>query len=199
MKVLALILAALITAASASAQSPAGPPLRLVASLPPIEAQAVLEPLQGRSVAYQRLCRAQLLTKLNRILETRDTPRGLVVTVPDSLLSNGSTVPPETSKKLAQIAELFPPDVTIRVQGYTDHRGSDAENEANSYRRAQIVQDVLSANDPLPRRIPTAGFVSNAPVPGRSSRRVEIVISGQGIGETPLSARTWALASVRGI
>ena len=147
------------------------------------------EPLQQRSVAYQRLCRSQLLAKLNRILETRDTPRGLVVMVPDSLLSNGNTVPPETSKKLAQIAEIFPPDVTVRVQGYTDHRGTDAENEANSYRRAQTVQDVLAANDPLPRPIAIAGFVSSAPLTGRANRRVEIVISGPGIGQTVASRR----------
>lgn len=179
MKVIAIIFAVLTAAAGASAES-----------LAPIEAQVVHEPLQRRSVAYQRLCRSQLLSKLNRILETRDTPRGLVITVTDSMLSNGTVVPPETAEKLARIAELFPPDVKVRVQGYTDHRGSEAENEAASYRRAQAVQDVLMANDPLPRSIAVAGFVSSAaPQAGRSNRRVEIVISGQGIGETMSSYR----------
>ena len=165
------------------------PSLHRAAYVPPIEAEVVNEPLQRRSVVYQRLCRAQLLAKLDRILPTRDTTRGLIVTVPDSLLSNRNTVPPETSKKLAQIAEMFPPDVTVRVEGYTDHRGSNAENEANSYSRAQAVQDVLMANDPLPRAIATAGFVSSAPQAGRANRRVEIVISGPGIGQTVTSAR----------
>ena len=178
MKVIAIIFAVLTATAGASAESPG-----------PIEAQVVHEPLQRRSVAYQRLCRSQLLSKLNRILETRDTPRGLVITVTDSMLLNGNVVPPETAEKLAEIAELFPPDVKIRVQGYTDHRGSEAENEAASYRRAQAVQDVLVANDPLPRKIAVAGFVSSAPQASRSNRRVEIVISGQGIGETMSSFR----------
>jgi flagellar motor protein MotB len=184
MKVIAIIFSVLTAATSVSAQ-----PLHQAAYIPPIEAQVVHEPLQRRSVAYQRMCRAQLLAKLNRILETRDMPRGLVITVPDSMLSNGNVVPPETAEKLAKIAELFPPDVKVRVQGYTDHRGSEAENEANSYRRAQAVQDVLMANDPLPRSIKVAGFVSSAPLPGRANRRVEIVISGQGIGEAVSSSR----------
>jgi flagellar motor protein MotB len=171
MKAIAIIFA-ILTATAASAES-----------LVPIEAQVVHEPLQRRSVAYQRLCRSQLLSKLNRILDTRDTPRGLVITLPDSMLLNGNMVPPETAEKLAKVAELFPPDVKIRVQGYTDRRGSEAENEAASYRRAQAVQDVLMANDPLPRAIAVSGFVSSAPQAGRSNRRVEIVISGQGIGE----------------
>ena len=178
MKVIAIVFAVLTATAGASAESPM-----------PIEAQVVHEPLQPRSVAYQRLCRAQLVAKLNRILETRDTRHGVVITVPDSLLSSDNVVPPETAEKLAKIAELFPHDVKVRVQGYTDHRGSEAENEAASYRRAQAVQDVLMANDPLPRPIAVSGFVSSAPQAGRSNRRVEIVISGQGIGEAVSSSR----------
>jgi outer membrane protein OmpA-like peptidoglycan-associated protein len=194
-KGLAIIFAVLVLMAATSAysQSTAAmtsvPPLRLTAYVVPVEAEVVNEPLQRRSVVYQRLCRAQLLAKFNRILPTRDTARGLIVTVPDSLLSNRNTVPPETSKKLAQIAEMLPPDVTVRVEGYTDHRSSNAENEANSYSRAQAVQDVLMSNDSLPRAIAIAGFVSSAPLAGRANRRVEIVISGAGIGQTVASAR----------
>ena len=77
--------------------------------------------------------------------------------------------------------------MTVRVEGYTDHRTSNAENEANSYRRAQAVEDVLAANDTLPRPIAVAGFVSSAPLAGRANRRVEIVISGPGIGQTVAS------------
>jgi outer membrane protein OmpA-like peptidoglycan-associated protein len=183
-----LLFVALITVPSASPQSTAAltsvAPLHRAAYIPPIEGEPVNEPLQRQSITYQRICRAQLLANLNRILPTRDTPRGLVVTVPDSLLSTKNAVSPETSKKLAQIAEMFPHDVTVRVEGYTDHRGSNAENEANSYRRAQAVQDVLASNDTLPREIAVAGFVSSAPQPGRANRRVEIVISGPGIGQT---------------
>ncbi|MDP8979457.1 MAG: OmpA family protein [Acidobacteriota bacterium] len=199
MKFLAFISATFICASAQTPMTAVATTTQPVRAVPAIEAQVVHEPLQQRSMAYQRMCRARLLAKLNRVLETRDTPRGLVVTVPDSLLADGNTVPPETSKKLAEIAEMFPPDVTIRVEGYTDHRGTSAQNLEASYKRAQAVQDVLAANDALPRRIPTAGFVSNATIAGRANRRVEIVISGQGIGQTVLSARTWALASVPGI
>ena len=204
-KVIALIFTTLMAATSAFSQSPATAvttstqQLRRAAYVPPLEAEVVNEPLQRRSVAYQRLRRAQLLARLNRVLKTRDTPRGLVVPVPDTLLSNRNTVPLETAQKLAKIAEMLPPDVTIRVEGYTDHRGSEASNEDASYRCAQAVQDVLVANDNLPRSIAIAGIVSNAPMAGRANHRVEIVISGQGIGQTSMSARPRAVASQHGM
>jgi len=168
LKAIALIFATLMAATSASSQSPATAvttstqQLRRAAYIPPLEAEVVNEPLERRSVVYQRLRRAQLLARLNRVLKTRDTPRGLVVPVPDSLLSSRNTVPLETAQKLVKIAEMLPPDVTLRVEGYTDHRGREASNEDASYGCAQAVQDVLVANDNSPRSIAIGGFVSSA-------------------------------------
>ena len=121
--------------------------------IPAIVAEPVREPLQKKSVDLQRTRRAQLLAQLNSILPARDTPRGLVVTVPESS---------QASERVARIAELIPSDVSVRVAGCTDER------------RARAVRDVLIANDPVPREIAVTG--------GRANRCVEIVISGQGIG-----------------
>ena len=160
---------------------------------PPIEAEAVREPLQPRSMAFQRRSRAQLLAQLNRVLPTRDTPRGLVVTVPAWLLFSRGDVPDGTVDRLARIAGMLPPDVTVRVEGYSDDQGSDAENENASYGRAQAVRDVLAANDDLSHSIVAAGLVSNTTGVSRTNRRVEIVISGQDIGQRALPARAYAM------
>ena len=164
------------------------------AHFPTIEAVAVQEPLQRTSVAVQRLWRAQLRAELNRILPTRDTPRGLVVTVPDSLLPTRNAISASTSEKLARIAEIIPPDATVRVEGYTDDLGSNEKNQDGSCGRAEAVRDELVANDNASRSIPATGFVSSAAA-SRASRRVEIVISGNCIGQMP--ARAYALASRR--
>jgi outer membrane protein OmpA-like peptidoglycan-associated protein len=168
------------------AASPAGP-----GSPHPVEAEAVQEPLQSRSASLLRVRRAQLRIQLNRILPTRDTARGLVVTVPETLLADLNTVPPETSARLAKIAAMIPADVTVRVEGYTDDRRATAANQATSYGRAQAVRDVLVENDESPRDILAKGFVSNAVMTGRPNRCVEIVISGRGIGSSagPFRAR----------
>ena len=159
------------------------------ARLAPIEAEIVKEPLQKKSVTFQRLRRAYLLQQLNRILPTQDTAEGLVITLPDSLLSNPGGLLPSTTARLAKIAETLPPDVTVRVLGYTDEQGYSAANERSSYGRAQAVSDVLSDNDDVPRSIAVAGFVSSTHIPGRDSRRVEIVIAGDGIGALPVTPR----------
>ena len=161
----------------------------------PIEAIAVQEPLQRRSLAVQRLWRARLLEDLNRILPARETPRGIEITVSEPLLSSTDTVPAPTYDKLAKIAELIPPDATIRVEGYTDDLGSSEKNLDGSYGRAEAVRDVLVTNDNASRTILATGFVSNARTAGRTARRVEIVIGGKGIAPDFLSRRAYALVS----
>ena len=167
--------------------------LNAVPYRPVIEAEAVREPLQPRSAAFQRMCRAQLLSRLSRILPTRDTPRGLVVTIPGWLLNSSNNVPDGTADRLAKIVEILPPDVNLRVEGYSEDLGSDSENQNASYGRAQLVRDVLASNDDLSHSIVAAGLISTATGLERASRRVEIVISGPGIGQRPLQGRAYAM------
>ena len=165
------------------------------AHIPTIEAIAVQEPLQRRSAAVQRLWRARLVEELNRILPTRETVRGLVVTVPESLLPGRGAVPRVTSDKLARIAEIIPPDATVRVEGYTDDLGSTGRNLDGSCGRAEAVRDILVANDNASRSISATGFVSSARSASGANRRVEIVISGRVIAPEVFSRRAYALAS----
>jgi flagellar motor protein MotB len=163
-----------------------------------VEGQAVLEPLSRRSATLQLLCRAQLKARLNRILPTQDTPRGLVVSVPASLLSNHQALPRETSEKLVRIAEIIPPDVAVRVEGYTDDRGTSARNESGSSGLAETVREVLVANDNVPREIMATGFVSKALARARAKRCVQIVIAGRGIGQSVSLARASQSATHNG-
>jgi outer membrane protein OmpA-like peptidoglycan-associated protein len=159
-------------------------------AIPPIEGRAVREPLQRTSTAFQLLRRKQLQEEMNRVLPTRDTPQGLVVTLSNSLVPDGRTVPAETAQKLARIVEIIPPDVGMRVEAYTEERRTPAETHDNSYGIADAVRDVLVDNDNSPRSIAATGFVSNAYRPGRPRRCVQIVISGQGIGNVAVLDRT---------
>ena len=145
------------------------------------------EPPQAR----ERQTRANLLAGLNSILPTRDTPRGLVVVVPSSMLETSPQSPsPPVARQLAQIASLITtyPDLSVRVEGYTDDRNTDLEDRAISQGRAQVVRDILITNGVPPRAATAVGFGKDRPVASNDSasgrdqnRRVEIVIQGQAL------------------
>jgi outer membrane protein OmpA-like peptidoglycan-associated protein len=136
--------------------------------------------------------RAKLLAQFNAIFATRDTARGLIVSMPDVLFDTGkSTLRQEAREKLAQISGivLAYPDLHLAIEGYTDSVGGDVMNQTLSEARANAVRDYL-----LKENVPTAsmtsqGFgktqpiASNDTAEGRQqNRRVELVVSGEDIG-----------------
>jgi len=139
--------------------------------------------------------RANLLAGLNSILPARETARGLVVTVPDSMLETSPRNPaPPVSGRLAQIASLITtyPGLSVRVEGYTDDRGSDVEDRAISQGRAQVVRDILVTNGVPAGAAVAAGYGKDHPIASNDSaagrdqnRRVEIVIQGQALASRP--------------
>jgi flagellar motor protein MotB len=143
------------------------------------------------SQMIQRQTRANLLAGLNNILPTRDTPRGLVVVVPNSMLETSPRNPsPPVARQLAQIAALITtyPGLSVRVEGYTDDRGSDVEDLAISQGRAQVVRDILITNGVPAGAATAAGYGKDHPIASNDSavgrdqnRRVEIVIVGQAL------------------
>ncbi len=152
--------------------------------------------------ASQRQARAELYQRLNSMLATRDTPRGLIVTVPDSVFEGkGNVLHPAGTERLMRIAPMLN-GLVVRVEGYTDDHGTDAECEGISHQRAVLVRDVLVRNGLAPGAAIATGFgkarpiASNATVAGREqNRRVEIIVSGPSIGEMPLWDRTYPLNS----
>jgi outer membrane protein OmpA-like peptidoglycan-associated protein len=170
---------------------------------PPIEAQPV-PVVAPQPTGAQRQARAELLERLNGVLIARDTPRGLVVTLPDASFEASGTVRRNASERLALVASMLSarPDLTVYVEGFTDDRGSDAEQRAISERRAREVRATLVGNGLPAVAVLAAGLggtrpvVSNASASGREqNRRVEIVISGPSIGGMALWDRTYSLTS----
>ena len=131
--------------------------------------------------------RAALLARLNAVAQTRDTPRGLVITIPDAGFDN-TELRSSSAQLVARLAPLVgQPGLHVSVEGYSDSAGS----EPVAARRAETVRGALAA-----RGVPNTVFrsfgdesllTSNATPAGRiENRRVEIVISGNSIGSHAL-------------
>lgn len=170
---------------------------------PPIEAQPV-PVVAPQPTGAQRQARAELLERLNGVLIARDTPRGLVVTLPDASFETGGTLRRNASERLAVVAGMLiaRPDLTVYVEGFTDDHGNAADQRAISERRAREVRATLVGNGIQAVAVLAAGLggtrplVSNASASGREqNRRVEIVISGPSIGGMALWDRTYSLTS----
>jgi outer membrane protein OmpA-like peptidoglycan-associated protein len=138
--------------------------------------------------------RAKLLQQFNVIFATRDTARGLIVSLSDVLFDTGkATLLPGAREKLAKISGivLAYPDLRLAIEGNTDSVGSEAMNQRLSEQRAGSVRDYL-ANQNIPAASMTSqGFGKTQPVASndtaegrQQNRRVELVVSGEVIGTT---------------
>ena len=154
------------------------------------EAAAKAEAERARKAA--EALRAQLLEQFSRILDTRDTVRGLVVNMADVLFDTGKyNLRPLTREKLARLSGivLAHPGLTLAVEGHTDSTGSDELNQKLSEQRAESVRGYLIEQGLAEAGVTAEGFGKTMPVAenttaaGRQqNRRVEIVISGEVIG-----------------
>ena len=85
--------------------------------------------------------RTKLSEQLNSILQTRDSARGLIVSMSDVLFDTGKySLKPGAREKLAKVAGILLsyPGLNIEVGGYTDNVGGDAMNQTLSENRAGI-------------------------------------------------------------
>jgi outer membrane protein OmpA-like peptidoglycan-associated protein len=136
--------------------------------------------------------RASLLAQFNRVLETRDTVRGLVVNLGDVLFATAKfDLRPEARERLAKLSGivLAHPGLNLTVEGHTDNVGGDAFNQTLSEQRAQSVRQYLIDQGLDASTITAQGFGKGMPVADNSTaegrqknRRVEIIISGEVIG-----------------
>jgi outer membrane protein OmpA-like peptidoglycan-associated protein len=146
--------------------------------------------------------RAQLLSQFNAVLQTRDTPRGLVVNMSDVLFDTAKySLRPLAREKLAKVAGIVSghPGLKLDVEGYTDSVGGDDYNQHLSEQRGSAVRDYLTQSGMAFASVTTRGFGKTQPVASndtaqgrQQNRRVEIVISGEIIGTeigTPIAAR----------
>ena len=179
-------------AAAARAQAEAQSAQAQVAAA---DARAQAATAQQQAAAAQQsveALRAKLLAQLNAVLQTTETPRGLVVNLNDVLFDTGKyTLKQNTQVSLAKVATILDlyQGIKVQVEGYTDSVGSPTSNQTLSENRASAVQNFL-VNNGVPQANVTAqgygatNFVAdNGAAAGRAqNRRVELVVSGSGIG-----------------
>jgi outer membrane protein OmpA-like peptidoglycan-associated protein len=154
------------------------------------EAKAMAEAEQARKAA--EALRAQLLEQFNRILDTRDTQRGLVINMADVLFDTGKfDLRPVAREKLARLAGivLAHPGLNLDIEGHTDSTGSDELNQKLSDQRAESVRKYLIEQGLPETTLIAVGFGKSMPVADNSTaagrqqnRRVEIIVSGEVIG-----------------
>jgi outer membrane protein OmpA-like peptidoglycan-associated protein len=136
--------------------------------------------------------RAQLSEQLNRILATRDSARGLIVSMSDVLFDTGKySLKPGAREKLAKVAGILIayPGLNIEVGGYTDNVGGDDMNQTLSENRAGAVRNYLVETGVTTNSVSVKGYGNTLPVASndnsagrQENRRVELVVSGDAIG-----------------
>lgn len=146
--------------------------------------------------------RTKLSEQLNSILQTRDSARGLIVSMSDVLFDTGKfSLKPGAREKLAKVAGILLayPGLNIEVGGYTDNVGGDSMNQTLSENRAASVRDYLVQEGVSTNSVSAKGFGNTLPVASnensagrQQNRRVELLVSGDAIG-TPVNATTGKL------
>jgi len=146
--------------------------------------------------------RTKLSEQLNAILQTRDSARGLIVSMSDVLFDTGKfSLKPGAREKLAKVAGILLsyPGLNIEVGGYTDNVGGDAMNQTLSENRAGSVRDYLVQQGVATKSVSARGFGNTLPVSSndnsagrQQNRRVELLVSGEAIGN-PVNATTGSL------
>jgi flagellar motor protein MotB len=145
--------------------------------------------------------RMGLLEQLNGLLSMRDTARGLVATVPEAAFS-GSELHAAVAAQLGRLAAIVAahPGLSIVVEGDTDGPATEAlsSDRAAAVRRIPIASG-LSAERVTARDAGDARPIGpNSSAAGReANRRVEVVISGDPIGDLPFWNRPYTLTPGR--
>jgi outer membrane protein OmpA-like peptidoglycan-associated protein len=153
---------------------------------------AEAERLRQQAEQEKQQLRAQLLQQLNAVLETRDTERGLVVTMADVLFDTGKyTLQPTAREKLAKLAGivLAHPGLKLAAEGHTDSTGGADFNQRLSVKRAEAVVEYLGGQGVPRDSLSANGFGDTMPIASNSTasgrklnRRVELIVSGEVIG-----------------
>jgi outer membrane protein OmpA-like peptidoglycan-associated protein len=180
------------TAAQAEAERAAREAAQAEADRTQLAAQEA-DRLLRKAEAEKAELRAQLLTQLNLVLETRDTARGLIINMPDVLFDTAQySLRPMARERLAKVAGIIlgHPGLMLAAEGHTDSVGGDAYNQTLSEQRAGSVRDYLIQQGmSVMNSAPAKGFgetnpvASNDTAAGRQlNRRVELIVSGEIIG-----------------
>jgi outer membrane protein OmpA-like peptidoglycan-associated protein len=141
--------------------------------------------------------RSRLMAELSGILQTKATARGLIVSMSGVLFKTGkATLLPPAREKLAKVAGVLATHKGLKIQaeGFTDSTGSPEMNARLSEQRAQAARDFLVSQGVSPNAISIKGYGSDHPIADNATatgrqenRRVELVVSGEGLTSTTAS------------
>src|SRR6202022_1359145 len=156
--------------------------------------QSRLDTLKAQQSAQQAeadraAMRVRLSEQLNKILKTRDSARGLIVSMSDVLFDTGKySLKPGAREKLAKVAGILLayPGLNIEIGGYTDNVGMEAMNQTLSENRAGSVRDYLVQQGVLTNSVSARGYGNTLPVASngdssgrQQNRRVELLSPGK--------------------
>ena len=155
------------------------------------KAQAAREEAERARAATAAL-REQLLQQLNSVLQTTDSPRGLIVNMADVLFDFGKyNLKPDAQIKLAKLTGIIQahPGLHLAIEGHTDNIGGDEANMKLSQQRADAVRDFVVQQGLAQDVVTAVGLGKSEPVADNATnegrqknRRVEIIVSGEVIG-----------------
>jgi OmpA-OmpF porin, OOP family len=123
-------------------------------------------------------------------LKAHETEHGLVLTLGDVLFApDQAALTSAAMRKLSPLVNILKeqPKRSIRIEGYTDSKGTASYNLDLSQRRADAVRDFLIDHGISPNRIIARGYgeaepvAANATTAGRrENRRVEVIVPRAG-------------------
>jgi flagellar motor protein MotB len=163
-------------AAASAAAPPPPPPAPVVVQVPP--------PPSGPNP--KAAFRVHLLEQFGEIMAARDTPRGIVLTIPDTAFHEAN-VSARVYDQLARVAAILAANngLVVEVDG----------NAHLSEQRAESVRDLLVHNGLPPTVVVARDLGDSRPIGpnAEQNRRVEITISGAPIGDMPFWAKSYTL------
>ena len=135
--------------------------------------------------AEERAETARLRAELGQA-QTRETERGVVLTLGDVLFAVGKAdLKPSAARTLDKLVAAMRRDreTTVTIEGHTDSTGKRAYNVELSKRRANAVRSYLTSRGVAAKRIEARGLgpdfpvATNATAAGRQqNRRVEVLV-----------------------
>jgi outer membrane protein OmpA-like peptidoglycan-associated protein len=153
---------------------------------------------EQQRVAQVRASAATLKQTLGRFGTVRETERGLVLVLPESVWANAraSQLAPAANAKLEPLAALLAnnPDYQITIESYTDNRGDEASLQQLTQERAQALAQAFVAAGVDGARIQASGMgVANPVAPNTKAqgrlrnRRTEITLTLTGNQNTAIN------------
>ena len=141
---------------------------------------------KAREKAEKKLSAA--LASLAQVAQVKEEKRGVVITLSGAVLfaTGKSALLPIAQSKLDDVAKALKDQgyKKIVVEGHTDSRGSESDNQVLSLRRAESVRSFLISRGIKSDKISSVGLgeqrpvASNKTADGRANnRRVELVVT----------------------